>query len=260
MNNQEMLDIFTREVRYECEWTRMQREVLPKVVRHTNRENPAAGGSISWSDLDETNADAVIQSQKDYFQSIQTELEWKYYSYDNPGDLPQRLLSHGFTPEVPEALMVAELSDLASSIWSADTSIVKRVTTPAEIDAIIEMENQVWDKVMPNLGRGLKYDLEHNSDHISIFAIWQDGRVVSAAWMFYLTPTSFATLWGGTTLKEYRGRGFYTSLLAVRAAEARQRGYRFLQVDASPDSRPILEKHGFRCLGFSTPFIYQCEP
>ena len=102
---------------------------------------------------------------------------------------------------------------------------------------------------LSGFARGLKNDLEHHPADLSVFAIWQDGRVVSAAWTRFLISTSFATLSGGSTLKAYRHRGFYTTLLAVRAREARQRGFRFLQVNASPDSQPILTKHGFQVSG-----------
>ena len=97
------------------------------------------------------------------------------------------------------------------------------------------------------------HDLENTPDLLSIFAVLEDGRTVSAAWVYYHPPSQFASLWGGSTLEAYRGRGYYTALLVARARETRQRGYRFLTVDASPMSRPILEKFGFQFLGFSTP-------
>ncbi len=131
---------------------------------------------------------------------------------------------------------------------------MQRVTTAEEVDAIVRMESEVWQEDISGFSAGMKYDLVHHPDHLSVFAVWDGERVVSAAWTHYLIPTSFATFWGGSTLKEYRKRGYYTALLAVRAREARERGYRYLQVDASPESRPILEKHGFRFLGFSTPY------
>jgi hypothetical protein len=34
---------------------------------------------------------------------------------------------------------------------------------------------------------------------------------------------------------------------------------RFLTVDASPMSRPILEKLGFRCLTYTTPFVWKAH-
>ncbi|MCC6192435.1 MAG: hypothetical protein IT318_25685 [Anaerolineales bacterium] len=44
------------------------------------------------------------------------------------------------------------------------------------------------------------------------------------------------------------GRGRYTALLAARAQEARRRGVRYLTIDASPMSRPIVARHGFTYL------------
>ncbi len=57
----------------------------------------------------------------------------------------------------------------------------------------------------------------------------------------------------------YRQRGFYTALLVARARETRQRGFRFLLVNASPDSQPILTKHGFRCLAYSTAYRWKSK-
>ena len=56
---------------------------------------------------------------------------------------------------------------------------------------------------------------------------------------------SFATLQGGATLPEWRSRGVYRALVARRAVLAAERGCEYLQVDASDDSRPILERLGF---------------
>jgi hypothetical protein len=48
----------------------------------------------------------------------------------------------------------------------------------------------------------------------------------------------------------------FRSLVAYRARLARDRGYRYLQVDASADSSPILQRLGFAELARTTPFIY----
>jgi hypothetical protein len=257
MKNSEMLAIFDKEVRRECEWTRMRREVLPRLVRYTLTGVGKGGGFISWSDLTADTADGAIQNQIDTYQGLNLDFEWKVYSYDQPPDLPERLLAHGFTAEEPEALMVADIDDLPAEYWTMDVSAVQPITTPEGLDEIDRMQTEIWGADMTGIGAGMKYDLEHNPDHLSVFAVWQDGRVVSAAWTHYLLSTSFATLWGGSTLAQYRKRGFYTALLAVRAREARQRGFRFLQVDASPNSQPILTKHGFRCLAYSTPYEWK---
>ena len=257
MEDSEILAIFDKEVRRECEWTRMRREVLPQLVRYTLTGVGDGGGYISWSALTVDIADDAIQNQIDYFKELNTDFEWKYYSYDQPVDLPERLLAHGFSAGEPEALMLVDINELPSEYWTMDIAAVQRITTPAGVDEIVRMLSEVWGSDFIEMASGMKYDLEHNPDKLSIFAVWQDGRVVSAAWTQYLLSTSFATLWGGSTLKQYRRCGYYTSLLAVRAREARQRDFRFLQVDASPNSQPILAKHGFRCLAYSTPYVWK---
>jgi len=258
MKDSEILAIFNKEVRRECVWTRTRREVLPNLVRYVLTGTGSGGGFISWSDLTAETADAAIREQINYFKALNTDFEWKCYNYDLPADLPERLLAHGLTAEEPEALMVADIHDLPAEYWTMDVSAVQRITTPEGVDEIVRMESEVWGQEVTGFASGMKYDLDHYPDHLSVFAVWQDGRVVSAAWTHYLLSTSFATLWGGSTLEQHRRRGYYTALLAARAREARQRGFRFLQVDASPDSQPILAKHGFRCLAYSTG--YEWEP
>jgi hypothetical protein len=44
--------------------------------------------------------------------------------------------------------------------------------------------------------------------------------------------------------------------VAHRARLAAERGYRYLQVDAMPDSRPILRRLGFTELATTTPFTH----
>jgi GNAT superfamily N-acetyltransferase len=66
----------------------------------------------------------------------------------------------------------------------------------------------------------------------------------------------FATLWGGATLQAWRGRGIYRATVAHRANLAAERGFRFLEVDASSDSRPILERLGFSAVTTTTPYVW----
>lgn len=252
MNNEELWHLYDNELRRQVEWTRMQREVLPGIVRYLSDDHRS--GFVAWCDMNDENANQIIEEQMAYFCPMVDEFEWKWYSHDRPADLQDRLLKHDFKANDPEALMVMDLQNAPGYILKTDTSAVRRVTTPGEIDEIIAMESEIWSKEMTRLGEGLKHDLLMYPDLLSVFGIWQDGRVVSAAWQFYLPPTRWVSLFGGSTLEQYRSRGYYTALIAARAREAVQRGYRFLNVDASPDSRPILEKHGFQQIGQSIEF------
>src|SRR5258707_10581593 len=88
-----------------------------------------------------------------------------------------------------------------------------------------------------------------------VVAMAGDEPVCSARIDFY-AGTQFAGLFGGGTLPQWRGRGIYRALVAHRAQLAAARGYRYLQVDASPESRPILGRLGFARLALTTPYTW----
>lgn len=257
LTNRELLDIYEQELRRECEWSRMRREVLPNVVRHIPEGIGTGEGLISWSDLNAGTADAEIKRQMAYFKELTIEVEWDVYSHDQPPDLADRLKARGFVADEPGAQMAVDLNDLPPDFWNVDLSMVQRVTDAADVDAIMIMENEVWSRDISHIAPWLKHDLVEHPELLSIYAVWDSGKVVSAAWTWFLKHTSFAGLWGGATLKEYRKRGYYRALLAVRAREARARGRRFLHVDAGPESQPILAKNGFRCLCMMTPYEWK---
>ena len=97
----------------------------------------------------------------------------------------------------------------------------------------------------------------------SVRYLVQAGRPASqiASVLSQIAPgTDFAGLWGGSTLPAWRGRGIYRALVARRAQLAVGHGYRFLQVDASDDSRPILERLGFVAVTTTTPYVWTPPP
>jgi hypothetical protein len=92
-----------------------------------------------------------------------------------------------------------------------------------------------------------------------VYLVEDAGRAVSAGWLVPLAGTQFAGLWGGNTLAPNRGRGIYRALLAQRARVAVERGYSILEVDASDDSRPILERLGLHVVGGAVPYVTKFE-
>jgi GNAT superfamily N-acetyltransferase len=101
-------------------------------------------------------------------------------------------------------------------------------------------------------------EAEHASapDGLTILVAEAAGAVVSADWVRFVAGSGFATLWGGGTLPAWRSRGIYRAIVAYRANLAAQRGRRYLQVDASDESRPILERLGFVAVTTTTPYIW----
>jgi hypothetical protein len=121
------------------------------------------------------------------------------------------------------------------------------------VGVVIDIEQQVWDEDFSMLKRHLEDSLRNEPGEMSVYLASVDGLPASAAWIYFPKHSQFASLWGGSTLRGYRKRGLYTALLAARAQEARRRQVRFLTVDASPMSEPILAKFGFVRLDVSYP-------
>jgi len=251
MDKTELLDIFTREQRIELDFPDISREVDGPVIRHISRTGE--DGFVIYSQLDVENADVAISAQIARFQHIPQNFEWKAYDYDAPKDLVERLRRRGFEIGEPEALLVLDLTARPEALDRPVPASVARVTEPGDIDAVAALETAVWESDHSDLGERLKQDLREHPEMLSIYISYEDRQPASTAWIYFHTGTRFASLWGGSTLPQFRSRGHYTRLLAARAQEAWNRGFTLLTVDASPMSRPILEKHGFQYLATSTP-------
>ncbi|TVX99766.1 GNAT family N-acetyltransferase [Cohnella terricola] len=253
MTKDEVIHLFNKEQRIEITYPGFRREEVGQVVRQVSLEGE--DGFVLYSDLEQGTVEEVVREQLAYFQKLNQTFEWKAYDYDKPDNLVDILRAYGFEIGDPEALLVMQLHEGHPLLtWPIPTEI-RQVTEDAGIDDIILLEEEIWNEPHEDLGERLKRDLRDDSEDLSIYAAYAGGKVVSAAWMYLHHGTSFGSLWGGSTLPDYRRKGLYTSLLAARAQAAWHKGFRLLTVDASPLSRPILEKHGFEFLGYSYPCV-----
>jgi GNAT superfamily N-acetyltransferase len=233
-------------------------EVTPEGVVRLVDEGPHGWAGVVWSGLDEESADRAIAAQTRWLASAEgagREFEWKLYSYDRPADLAERLTAAGFTPEPPETLMVAELAALPKDTPLPDGVRFEPVTDPAGVDLLAEVHDQAFGGSSARLRERLLGQL--GSDTLDMTVAMAGDRPVCAARMEFHPGTDFASLWGGGTVKAWRGRGVYRALVAYRARIAADRGLRYLQVDASDESRPILERLGFAALSVTTPYLKQ---
>ncbi len=224
----------------------------------------AAGGQgwsgIAWSQLDATAADAVISAQVAYFRDKDQKFEWKLYDYDRPPDLARRLLAAGLAPEGEEALMVAEVSQVCAEVMLPSGVRLLPVTDEAEVGLVIDVHERVFGTDHSKLRRSLLTQLRDSPGVTAMVVAMAGGEPVCSARIEFLPRRDFASLWGGGTVPGWRGRGIYRALVAYRAQLAAARGYRYLQVDASPDSRPILGRLGFTQLACTTPYVWDPGP
>lgn len=241
-------------------------ERVGAVVRQTTATTAGPGAhaapdggwnGILWSDLDAESADAAIDEQIRHFTALGREFEWKLYSHDGPPDLARRLLAAGFTAEPPETLMIAETAALpAGEVALPEGVRLIAVTDPAGVELMAEVHEQAFGTDRSHTRERLLARLAAAPGSVAAAVALAGDLPVSAARMELPAGTRFAGLWGGGTVPAWRGRGLYRALVAFRTRLAAERGYRYTQVDASSQSRPILRRLGFEELSTTTPYVH----
>jgi GNAT superfamily N-acetyltransferase len=237
---------------------------LPHSVR-VERDGPVlrtvgigGRGFVEYRDLaglDGEELDALIARQVRVFTERDEPFEWKLHGHDRPADLPDHLRAAGFVPEDTETVVIGPVDAIAAEPTLPDGVVIREVREPGDFARIAQLEETVWQK-----DHGWVDDLaeEHaaDPDGLRIFVAEAGDLTVCAGWVRFPSGTEFATYWGGATLPEWRGRGIYRALVAHRATLAADRGRSYIEVDASDDSRPILERLGFVAVTTTTPYVW----
>jgi GNAT superfamily N-acetyltransferase len=260
MNATDLLRLYDSEVRG---WTgtpspgfRIER--AGPVIRMVGPGPEAQANAILYAQSDGSDTDALIADQIGFFGSLGHAFEWKHHSHDQPSDLRARLRVAGFVPEEPETLVALDTSrEFASNDLHADVRI-ERLDDPASFGAIAVVNGAVYgnDAHAAWLVDTITKEKQANPDGIDVHAAYVGHLPISVGWMRHKRGDTFGSLWGGSTLTEWRHKGVYSALVAARAVRARERGCRWLTVDCSPMSLPILERRGFKPLSVITPFIW----
>ncbi len=266
----DVLRLFDEQTRRDATWEgpgavleRVESQGQLRVVRFV--AEPGQGWSaVIWADLDgldDDAADALIADQVRFFAGRGLTFEWKHYSHDRPLDLPDRLVRAGFAAHDPETLLVARVETLITDVTLPDGVRIIDVVDDAGLAAVRAVAADAFgadpdDEDLAALHAALALQLRHAPDSLAVMlAVADDGEPVSQARIEFPGSGQFAGLWGGATVAGWRGRGIYRAMVTHRARLAAERGYRYLTVDATPDSRPILERLGFTALAVTTPYL-----
>jgi hypothetical protein len=260
MELRDLIALYNRDQRYLIEYPGLERQTLSRLVRHV----PPVGkgeGTVLFTWLDESSIDQTILDQIDFFQRRGQSFEWKVFDYDQPRDLVLRLAQYGFEVESPpDAVMVLDIEKAPEQLREPAPRSVIRLQDPAQAADVAIVQQSVWGEEIGWLQDYLAEGLAEWPELQSVYVIYQDWQPISAGWIYFPARSQFASLWGGSTLEAHRNQGCYLSLLAVRLQEASARGVKYLTVDASPMSRPILERFGFIKIADATRTVWNVPP
>jgi GNAT superfamily N-acetyltransferase len=169
------------------------------------------------------------------------------------GELPE------FRPSAArcrETVVIASVAGLPLEASLPDGVTLRDVHERVDLERIAELQEAIWESDRGWLIDSLERERAIEPDDLTIVVAEAGDLIVCAGWVRFPRATEFATLWGGGTLPGWRGRGIYRALVAYRSKLAARRGLRYVEVDASDDSRPILERLGFVPVTTTTPYIW----
>jgi len=239
MTPADVLSLFDAQMRADPPATAGARiERIGSVVRSVGSWNVV----LFW-DRDSRDARAMVAEQAKIVPPNGSPLEWKLYSHDGPEGFATILRDQGFVPDEPETLMAFDLELPLPDTAPRDGFEIRGVADVRGVQDFITVSSAAFAEDLSS--RADTYvRLLGDPTHV-LYVAYLYGRPVSCGRLQMPADRAFASMWGGGTIPVHRRRGIYRALVAFRAHIARQRGYRYITIDARETSRPILARLGF---------------
>jgi len=162
-------------------------------------------------------------------------------------------------PDDTETVVIGRAEVVAGEPSVPDGVVVRELRESSDFARLVQLDESMSHEDHSWIDR-LADERAADPQGLSIFVAEAGGRTVCDGWVRFPSGTEFATFWGGFTLPAWRRRGIYRSLVAHRATLAAERGRRYVEVDASDASRPILERLAFVPVTTTTPYVWSPRP
>ncbi len=219
-------------------------------------------GFVTYQDLGGAGAETIeeLVAETLVFYRADPEIvrvEWKTRGHDHAPGLHEALLHNGFMPEETESIMIGPAGALAVDVKLPAGVSLRRVTEEPDIRAMSAMQDNVFGSPVSDGNAEAILRRVASDDGMQLWVAEHQGLIVSAGRLEPVPDTEFAGIWGGATLKAWRGRGIYRALTSARARAALALGKRLIHSDSTEYSRPILERYGLLRVSTTTPYCWR---
>ncbi len=220
--------------------------------------DPAAN-RVSNAHLTEDNVADVVAHIYEYYRSRNLAFSWVVGPNTTPRGIESHLVKVGMKRTIGIEGLYLEAMNM-QFLDNADVRIVERplrdpgpsVETMAEAFPMSLESSRHFHELLSRSEPQLR-------SRIYLAYVENSEQPVACSYMTYLPRYPLALLCGAATMPTFRGRGFYTSMLAKRLNDARAEGIEKLIVLADrTSSAPICKKTGF--VKACSMEIYTCMP
>jgi GNAT superfamily N-acetyltransferase len=153
--------------------------------------------------------------------------------------------------------MITESTRIAEDPLLPEGTQLVHIRDAKGVDQLIAVHESVFAHDQQDLRRSLLRRLQVAPHEMDMFVVTAGGDPISSSRIEYLPASEFAALWGGSTEPQWRGKGLYRAQVSRRAQLAAEKGYRYLMVLASENSRPILTGLGFEAISHVSRYSWK---
>jgi GNAT superfamily N-acetyltransferase len=195
------------------------------------------------------NVDSRIAETVALVKDIGQPFAWRVDPTSTPDSLADRIAAAGFPAQLTEPGMAAELASLPALTVPLGLEI-RRVTTSAELADYAAIVAANWDPPAPGVIEFYSRAEAAVLDPACLaryFVGYHEGVAVCTTEV--TLAEGVAGVYGVSTLKAHRRKGFGAAVTLAALHEARNEGYATAVLQASPDGEPVYRKLGFDTVG-----------
>lgn len=222
------------------------------ITARSSPEDPWSS-TVLWASWAEADANKRIADVMELFRARAQPFVWLVTAHSTPASLGDRLADRGFIRELEGRMLVAELPIAGLRV---DPNIrVQMVADRAGLRDSLRVDQPGWDDAQ--VAHKLEDRWQRLGNNFWVAVAYLGGRPVGTARWSIDAGLGVVEFGGAETLKEFRGRGIYSTLVAFRAAHAAAQGCTRAAIIADiRTSAPILLKRGFTDYGGATFYLW----